>query len=72
LSYGYTLVLARSTKKDGKLTRVYLRCVRGGKPKAKQEKTRLIECPYQLVGHLRQDGWILSCDSNKGLYIHST
>jgi hypothetical protein len=46
LPYGYTLVLARSTKKDGRLTRVYLRCDRGGKPKAGQEKTRLIECPY--------------------------
>jgi hypothetical protein len=66
LTVGYALIIARTTKRDNELTRVYLRCDRGGKPKAGQEKTRLIDCQYQLAGHLRIDGWVLSCDQSKG------
>ena len=40
LSMGYALVIARSTTKDDELTRIYLRCDRGGKPKARQESSR--------------------------------
>jgi hypothetical protein len=68
LSIGYALVIARSTTKDDELTRIYLRCDRGGKPKAGQESSRLIDCKYQLAGHKRSNGWILSCDQSKGNY----
>ena len=50
-SIGYALVIARSTTKDDELTRVYLRCDRGGKPKARQESSCLIDCKYQLASH---------------------
>ena len=72
-SVGYALVTGRTTKKNDKLTRIYLRCDRGGKPKARQESTRLIDCKFQLAGHLRADGWILSCNESKGkvyLYLY--
>jgi hypothetical protein len=72
-SVGYALVTARTTKKNDKLTRVYLRCDRGSKPKARQESTRLIDCKFQLAGHLRADGWTLSCNESKGkvyLYLY--
>jgi hypothetical protein len=37
---GYALIIARSTCNDeGEKTRAYLRCDRGGKPKAGQEST---------------------------------
>lgn len=70
LSYGYTLVTGRTTKgKDDELNRIYLRCDRGGKPKAGQKQTRLVDCQYQLAGHLRSNGWVLSCDKSKGNFI---
>jgi hypothetical protein len=64
---GYALIIARSTCNDkGEKTRVYLRCDRGGKSKAGQESTRLINCKFQLAGHQRDQGWILSVDQSKG------
>ena len=42
LSMGYALVIARSTTKDEELTRIYLQCDQGRKPKARQESSRLI------------------------------
>src|SRR6266487_2733461 len=51
---GYALIIARSTRNNvGEKSRVYLRCDRGGRPKAGQETTRLIDCKFQLAGHLR-------------------
>jgi hypothetical protein len=64
---GYALIIARSACNDeGEKTRVYLRCDRGGKSKAGQESTRLIDCKFQLAGHQRNQGWILSVDQSKG------
>jgi hypothetical protein len=69
---GYALVIARTTKNKDEITRVYLRCDRGGRPKAGQENTRLIGCKFQLAGHLREGGWMLSCDQTKGkIYINT-
>jgi hypothetical protein len=66
-SVGYALVIARTTKNNkDEVTRVYLRCDRGGRPKAGQENTRLVDCKFQLAGHLREGGWMLSCDKSKG------
>ena len=54
---GYALIIARSTcSNKGEKTRTYLRCDRGGKPKAGQESTRLINCKFQLAGHRRDQG----------------
>ena len=68
---GYALVILRSTCDDsGEKNRVYLRCDRGSLPKAGQETTRLIDCKFQLAGHRRDKGWLLSVDQSKGiLYI---
>jgi hypothetical protein len=63
----YALIIARSTRnRAGKKSRVYLRCDRGSLPKVGQETTRLIDCKFQLAGHLRDKGWILSVDQSKG------
>jgi hypothetical protein len=67
---GYPLIILRSTRdKTGKKDRVYLRCDRGGKPKPNQEVTRLIDCKFQLAGHRKDEGWILSVDQSKGKFI---
>jgi hypothetical protein len=66
---GYPLIILRSTRdKTGKKDRVYLRCDRGGKPKSGQEVTRLIDCKFQLAGHRKDEGWILSVDQSKGKF----
>jgi hypothetical protein len=66
----YPLIILRSTRdKTGKKDRVYLRCDRGGKPKSGQEVTRLIDCKFQLAGHRKDEGWILSVDQSKGKFI---
>jgi hypothetical protein len=67
---GYSLVIRRSTCDDsGEKNRVYLRCDRGTLPKAGQETTRLIDCKFQLAGHRRDEGWLLSVDRSKGILI---
>ena len=67
---GYPLIILRSTRdrKTGEKDRVYLRCDRGGKPKPGHEVTRLIDCKFQLAGHRRDEGWILSVDESKCKY----
>jgi hypothetical protein len=64
---GYSLVIQKSTRNDSReKNRVYLRCDRGTLPKAGQETTRLIDCKFQLAGHRRDEGWLLSVDYSKG------
>jgi len=68
---GYPLIILRSTRdrNTGQKDRIYLRCDRGGKPKPGQEVTRLIDCKFQLAGHRKDEGWILSVDQSKGKFI---
>lgn len=70
IEVGYSLVIRRSTHDDsGEKNRVYLRCDRGTLPKAGQETTRLIDCKFQLAGHRRDEGWLLSVDQSKGILL---
>jgi hypothetical protein len=61
---GYPLVILRSTRdrNTGQKDQVYLQCDQGGKPKPSYEATRLIDCKFQLAGHQKDEGWILSVD----------